>query len=368
MKKFMMLFVAVVFMFGMVMPAAADTSFYGQVWFFTAMQDVTPADDDDLTTPVISDDDLVWEQDAASSRFGARFSGDVVSANVEIRPLGGSQMRHWNATWNLGGGKSLMFGQGWAPDFIGVAAKIKAPGIGNMDGDLRIPMIAFNMPAGPAKLTIAATEVNKTTSVSGYTATGTLENDVSMPKLFVKADIPVGPVSLLPFFGMKSYDIVDHETGTANETTIGIDSSAMGLNVTAKFGPATIKGTYWQATNGGLYAAYVTSVGPRYYDNALHDSEESGMGVSVAFKANDMITLQGGYGVLTSEVDTSTTTTYEIEEDLTYVNAVINLAKGVELAVYYEMYDKGEEVETNVTPNNDRGETDYYGARWILRF
>lgn len=371
MKKFLMLFVAVVFMFGMVMPAAADTSFYGQVWFLTFIQDTESADDGNPATPQRTDDELIWEMDEGSSRFGARFGGDVVSANVEIRPLGGSQMRHWNATWNLGGGKSLFFGQGWSPMFLPSDAKIKCGAYGEMADEVRNQYIQFKMPAGPAKIMISAVKPRTPYSVTigaAASASGTTEYyndaDVSMPKMILSASIPVGPVTIDPFYGFASYDLED----TASQKTISVDSSALGLRVIGTFGPATVRAGYFQATNYNQFASISSpDLGPLYDGTTMWDSDYTGMHASITFKVNDMIKLQAGYGTGASERTINAVTT-EYERTSTYVNAPITLAKGVTVDVFYEIDDYGDVSITGVTPDVAQGERTYTGARWILRF
>jgi hypothetical protein len=363
-----MLLVAVVFMFGMVMPAAADTSFYGQVWFLTYIQDTESADDGDPATPQRTDDELIWNMDEGSSRFGARFGGDVVSANVEIRPLGGSQMRHWNATWNLGGGKSLFFGQGWSPMFLPSDAKIKCSAYGEMADEVRNQYIQFKMPAGPAKIMISAVKPRTPVTFSNVVVSGTTyqytDVDVSMPKMILSASIPVGPVTIDPFYGFNNYDLED----TATQKSVSVDSSAYGVRAIAQFGPATVRFGYFEATNYSVFASISSpDIGPSYDGTTMYDSDYTGMHASVTFKVNDMIKLQAGYGTGASERTINAVTT-EYERTSTYINAPITLAKGVTVDVFYEIDDYGDVSITGVTPDVAQGERTYTGARWILRF
>lgn len=114
MRKYFIICVSIVFLLTMALPAGADVSFYDRVYFFNYLEDIT-SPEATAGGQQTSDDNLIWELDQRSTRFGAKFKGDSVDANVENRAKASSYVRLWNATWKMGGGKSLRCGQAYSP-------------------------------------------------------------------------------------------------------------------------------------------------------------------------------------------------------------------------------------------------------------
>jgi hypothetical protein len=370
MRKYFMILIGVVLMFGMVLPAAADVSFYGRVYFDHYIKNTTDAAAT-AGAQQTSDDDLIWEQDAGSSRFGANFKGEAVSANIELRRKTSSYVRHWNATWHMGGGKSLRFGQAYSPLYLPAAdAIIKSAGYGSMADNGRNEHVVFTIPAGPAKIMITGfkpqTTYTTTISAAGSTS-GTTEyytdTDVSIPKLAISAMIPTGPVTIEPFYGFNNYDLED--TGTTQKS-ISVSSSAYGLRATVMLGAATIRANYFQATNFKIFSDDSFDYGPSYDGTTMYDSDYTGMHVSVAYKLSSIVALNAGYGVAASE-RTINAVTSERERTSTYANVALKLAKGVQLDIFHEIDDHGEE-KTTGSAGVDQGEITYTGARWVIRF
>jgi hypothetical protein len=361
MRKYLMVCIAVVFMFGMVMPAAADTSFYGQVWFDMYQNDTTNAGVNPIPD---GDSDLVWQENAANSRFGAKFKGDVVDANVEIRRNVSSYVRHWYADWKMGGGKTLRIGQNWDAAFVPAGKWTFIGGTADLAGRVRTEQVTLLMPAGPANLTIAL-ETPATASISGFNDT-----DTSLPLVFFKAGIPAGPATLTPFVGYNTYSQVTGE-GTALQNSIDVDTTIFGINVKVNFGQVNVAFVGFSGTNlstgffGDAYSpVYVSAT------KTLYDSDTTGYHAAVGFKVSDMVKLQGGYGSYTTEVDTSTTSTTEKSASGYYANAVFTLAKGVEFIVAYDFKDKGDvDVTTaGTTVSTPQGDQTCIGARFKLYF
>jgi hypothetical protein len=59
--------------------------------------------------------------------------------------------------------------------------------------------------------------------------------------------------------------------------------------------------------------------------------------------------------------------TSERERTSTYANVALKLAKGVQLDIFHEIDDHGQE-KTTGTADVDQGEITYTGARWKITF
>lgn len=145
-----------------------------------------------------------------------------------------------------------------------------------------------------------------------------------------------------------------------------LDSSAYGLRATAGFGAATVMANYFQATNFTIFSSDSFHYGPSYDGTTMYDSDYTGMHASVSYKVNDMIKIQAGYGIATSE-RTIGANTFERERISTYVNVPITFAKGVTLEMFHEIDDHGEENSAG-SPGVDQGEITYTGGRWKITF
>jgi hypothetical protein len=360
MRKYLMLCIAAVCVFGMVMPAAADTSFYGQVWFDMYQNTTTNVG----VNPIPADDsDLTWAMNDGNSRFGARFKGDVVDANVELSRTPGT--RHWYADWKMGGGKTLRIGQTWDALFVPVGKWVFIGGTADLAGSVRVEQVTLLMPTGSANLTIALEEPTSST-LTGFT-----EADTSLPKLVVKASFAAGPASLTPFVGYNSFSNVTGE-GTAGAAEVDVDSTIFGINAKATFGQTSVGIVAFSGTNlasGGFFSA---AYAPVYVaaTKTLYDSDTTGYHASVVYKVSDTLQLRGGYGSYTTEMDTAVNTKKEKTVTGLYANAVFTLAKGVDLYLAYDFKDNGDEDVTTAgtTVTTPQGDQTRIGARFILAF
>jgi hypothetical protein len=283
------------------------------------------------------DDDLVWDIDDSSTRFGVRFKAGKVGANVEIRPRdrqavktramsapGAMDMtRHWNATYDLGWGTFLL-GQGWTPTFNPICNECLLGGGGTLDayGDTgfsaRAPMIQISAPIK------AINGLVKFALLKPYTDTGALastvndvgrdicpnfveEFDTTIPKIEASLAGAFGPLS---FTVRGGYNTVEY-TNTANDSSESLDSWVVAGDLTYSFGPFYVRGTGYVAQNHSTYGTgappvaiglFPTQIGAA---TSFTDVDNYGYYGVAGFKFNDMVSVEAGWGKRFSERDST---------------------------------------------------------------
>jgi hypothetical protein len=250
----------------------------------------------------------------------------------------------------------LLVGQTYTPLFYLVSNQVWGS-----DNDLvkfggiysgRQPMIQLAM--GPLK--IALVKPKAAGGVTPYTDT-----DTTMPKLEVAYSFKAGPVSLKPMFGYASYDEEDTVTGKSES----IDSYILGIGFSGGFGAAYVKGSIYMGTNVANYGFYQDADGSADWDGTkVVDNDSMGYQLIVGFKASDMITVEGGFGSVESELDLPGT--WEDEATAYYVNATINLAKGCFIVPEFGVLDHKD--QTSPSGKTEQGDTTYFGAKWQINF
>jgi hypothetical protein len=348
MRKLLVLLSAVAFVVAFTVPAmAADWGFYGSARMATFINDVTPAG----ANP-ISDDDLQWDLQG-NSRIGANVKAGAIGGRFEYGST--PQRRLLYGTWNFGGG-TLELGQDYTPLFYLVSNQVGAG-----DNDLvnfggiysgRQPMIQLAM--GPLK--IALVKPAAAGGVTPYT-----DEDTTMPKLEVAYSFKAGPVSLKPMLGYASYDEEDQATGRSES----IDSMILALGFSAGFGPAYVKGSVYMGTNVADYGFLQDADGGAGWTGTeVADNDSMGYQLIVGFKASDMITIEGGFGSVESELDLPGT--WEDTATAYYINATINLAKGCFIVPEIGLLDHEDQIVNGV--KTEQGDTSYFGAKWQINF
>jgi len=367
MRKLLVLLSAVAFVVAFTVPAmSADWSFYGSSRMETFMYDVTPAG----ANPT-SDDDLAWNLQG-NSRIGADVKAGAVSGRFEYGST--PNLRLLYGAWNFGGG-TLSLGQMYTPLF-----SIYSNQVGAGDNDLvtygaiyagRKPAIQLAM--GPLKIALVqpnAVNIDPAVAAGYSIATGTIvavpasgtftDTDTSMPKLEVSYGFKAGPVSLKPMLGYQSYDVVK-----ANDAGESVDSYILGISYNAGFGALYVKGDVYMGQNVANYGFLQDADGSADWDGTkVVDNDSMGFNLIVGFKASDMITVEAGYGSVSSELDLPGT--YEDEANSYYVNATINLAKGCFIVPEIGKLDHADQIENGV--KTEQGDTTYFGAKWQINF
>ena len=388
MRKLLVLLSAVALMVAFTVPAiAADksVSFYGRVWMDTFMEN----DSKEATGTNFDDSDLRWDMnDNGTSRFGAKFKWDNMSANVEIRPLSASMYRQWWGSWNFGGG-SLLVGHTWSPLYLNTTicgqceAGGTAGGYGFWVGDLRQAQIRLTM----GGLTVALVEPNAGNAVlPAYSAGGQVidndptsgtygtiilapasgyktETDTTLPKLEVTYALKLGSIALVPFLGWQSYDVVN----TVTDKSYSIDGMVYGITAKAAFGPGFVKGQIWMSKNDKEWGnGYNTGFGA-YFDAAsdsIKDEDGMGYAATAGMKLSDTMSFEVGYGSVEYELDRPGT--WEDDASSMYAQLNIAIAKGFTVTPEIGVVDYGD-IKTP-TGTTKEGDMTYYGAVWKIHF
>ena len=358
MRKLLVLLSAVALMVAFTVPAiAADksVSFYGRVWMDTFIEDYSK----EATGTDFDDSDLRWDMnDNGTSRFGANFKWDNMSANIEIRPYSASMYRQWWGSYNFGGG-SLLIGHTWSPLYINTTicgqceAGGTAGGYGFWVGDLRQAQIRLTM----GGLTVALVEPNAS-AVNGAAGADT---DTTLPKLEATYALKLGSIALVPFLGWNSYDIVD----TATDQSKSVDGMVYGITAKAGFGPGYVNGQIWMTQNGKEWGdLYHTGFGAYFDGTKVVDEDGMGYSVTAGMKLSDTMSFEVGYGSVEYELDRPGT--WEDDASSMYAQLNIGIAKGFTVTPEIGVIDYGEQINDGV--KTKEGDMTYYGAVWKIHF
>jgi hypothetical protein len=345
MRKLLILVSAAALVVAFTLPAAAETSFYGNVRMWTGWESFDPdvAGQDSV-------DNTSWMLDTGSSRVGAKFKHDSVGANVELRPNNGSYYRHWYGTWNWGGG-TLVVGQTWAPTFACVGSQICEGGstgsYGDNWGSLRSPQIAIWL----GSLKLAALTPNQV-AYGGGTASGML------PKIEGQYALKAGPAALTIYGGFNSSE---EEVGN---TSYDYTSYLFGATAKIGFGAGTLGVNLFTSKNPKEYGHVGSKAQTAQIAGTDIDEVDSmGFMVDFSYKLSPMMKIYVGFGQAMHELDVAGTD--EITNTMIYVGLPITLAKGVtltpEIGSITDEHDTG--AATTPAPS-----TTYYGAYWFIAF
>jgi hypothetical protein len=377
MRKLFVILAAVAFVVACSMPAMAaekEVSFYGSTYLDTFWI----KNSQELTGTGHDDSDLEWGFDNGARsgvRFGARFKSGDVGGHIEIRARqrtdSGARahefVRHWYGTWNFGPG-TLVVGQTWAPTFSAVSNSMHETGNSLLFGDCisacRVPGIQLWFPLEFGTLKLAGLELQG--YAAGTAVPGAVDIDLTLPKLELAFDFnKLGPVALKVFGGWQSWAEV-----TAADKEYDIDAWVYGLRAEANFGPAKVKGVIWNAQNIRQYnfdAAGGNPFNPILIGDNIEDVDTFGWFAAIAFKMNDMVEFEVGYGQVKSERANGAGVADDEDEDQMWnLMATIQLAKNVYLYPEIAKYDYKDRVTRGVS--SEEGDTMAYGVGWMIKF
>jgi hypothetical protein len=342
---------------------AAEWNFYGSARFATFSVDADP----DLPG-VDSDRDTRWNQQG-NSRIGATVKfNDEIGGGFEYSHSGGNVgVRKMYGTYNFGAGE-LLIGQDYTPS----SSYFYSNSVYDSDGDLlgvgqfyvgRVPMIQLKF--GNLKLAFidpnTKGEVFTTESLVAYNSvtdtvgTFTGDGDTTIPKIEASYRFK-GEMFFVDFFG--GYQTYEVESGPQS---YDVDSYVVGIGAGLNFGPVFFNAGFHMGENLGNYGAYNPT---GLLDEAvvidggnLEDQEGMGYLGVLGFKANDMLTIEAGYGREESEIR-------DFEQDATqyYLNATINITKGFFIVPEIGMIEVSED-GVSAEP-----EIFYAGAKWQINF
>jgi hypothetical protein len=356
MRKLLVLLSAVALMVAFTVPAiAADksVSFYGRVWMDTFIEDYSK----EKTGLGFDDSELLWDVEGnGTSRFGAKFKWDSMSANVEIRPSNTSVYRQWWGAWNFGAG-SLLVGHTWSLLYINTAicGQCEAGGssgqLGNWVGTLRQPQV---------RLTVGSLAV----ALEKPYSVGTLslaDKDFTLPRLTATYALKLGSIGLVPFLGWQSYDEVD-----AADKSYGVDGMVYGITARMPVGPGYVNAQVWMSKNDANWGNYYHNGFGGAVLSGTTIKDEDGMGYTLVagMMLSDTMKFEVGYGHNEYELDLPGT--YEDTSNAYYAQLEIKLAKGFTVTPEFGKVDDDEKITNGVV--SKEGDLTYYGAVWKIHF
>jgi hypothetical protein len=351
MKKLFVIFASIALVAAFAVSAtAADWSLYGNARMATFWHSTdTGAVDGD-------DDDLQWDLQG-NSRFGAKVKNENIKAQFELglkAENGGDDQdvgtRRIEATWDLGS-PALTIGKTYGP-----VNQLLSGRVFGSDGNLLGTGFLYGgrpalMQLGFGSFKVALIQPK----TDNFPAVAATDVDETLPKLEASWGLKGDMFSFNIMGGYQTYDL----EGGAGVSDVGVDSTVIGADVVVNFGAATVRVGASQLTNGGNARWAGGSVAtPNTAGTDVDDVDSLQYAVVVAFKASDTATFEGGYGF--REHDSDAVGVKNDEETGWYVQAVLQVAPGVFIIPEIGGDDK--------LGTDDKGDQQYFGAKWQINF
>jgi hypothetical protein len=332
-----------------------------------------------------------WDLNTYTSNLNfSATSGDVTGC-VEIRPKTDSYLRLFYAKWNFGVG-DLTIGQAWTPlnmfysnqvgqdwaSMIGYGAmwELRKPLIQVKIDGLKLALVKPNTP----KLYSRAWDGAKYVGVTGDT-------HANMPKAESSYTLGLGPIVLDLYGGYNQYQLT-LDNAYQKKETLKIKAWVYGAGVTANLGPLKASASGYKARNGGVMgigedtnlATY--SMPDITATNDLINCDSMGLLAVVSYVVIPQITLEAGWGQLTSKMD-ERSRNYALDDGwyqkqkvmAYYIQAKIMFAKNVYITPEFAVIDYGDEAQDPkylaywASPKEPKGGKEYYyGAQWEIKF
>jgi hypothetical protein len=288
----------------------------------------------DVSGRSVYDTGLTLRRLYGARRFGA---GTLLAAQayMPVAPVPS------NMLWNTGDGLSSC-----GPGYTGRLDELKVTG-----GGLAVGLIgngrASSFPAG--------------------TETGS-----SIARLEASYSFNVGPVTIKPFIGYNTHD--DLLSISATEKSYSIDCSLFGGMAQFPVGAFTISVGVYATRNCGNYGLAEDAAGfpvaDAFHSTATDSTEDvtsTGSALALNYKASDTITVQGGFGMISNEVDVASGVRAEFKVTAVYIQAMFTLAKDVYITPEIGSVDYSN-LRMSGTADTRLGDVSYYGAKWEIRF
>jgi hypothetical protein len=344
MKKLFVLFAALALVCAMTVPAAAeqDWNFYGsaRMTTFSETEADQPATDEEA--------DTTWALQG-NSRIGANVKGDVIDGRFEYGT--GVNVRLLYGDWKADA-FTLRIGQFYTPVNIFISNQVYGSdsdllNVGGFYGG-RQQAIQGTFAGGM----FAVALVNPSTTAG--TGDAALNTDTSLPKIEAAFNFKQDIWWITAQAGYNSIAI-----DTATDENLSINSMVYGVGGGVTFGPAYVNANVVGGTNWGSYGMWTDGVStPDVSGGDVNDNKTVGAQLIVGFNANDMLSLEGGYGMISHELDVSGAKSDDTK--CFYVQATINIAKGFSITPEVGQYDYSDDVED--------GKMTYVGAKWQMNF
>ena len=355
---------------------AAEWNFYGSARVLTQFSSTE-------TPPANTDVDTLQHGLAGNARIGANVkASDSLIGRFEYGtgssgPTGvtnAAVIRLLYGEWNFGAGK-LLVGQDYTPVFNITGNQIFSPAVGTSD-DVNMLMFgtAYSGREGQVKLKFGNFQIAMLAPGTAYNSTtvNADANAVVVSSLNTEATVPAFEASYRFamdnwwFVANGGYQTFDVRTG-AGTNWLDVDSYILAANAGITFGPVTLSGTVNVGQNSGNLITTRTAGAAGNAGNGkglaalqsgiVYDNETFGLGLVGQFKANDMFTIEAGYGYAENEYDIAGSQ----EDDVAtyYIQTTITLAPGVMITPEIGVVDFKQSGQDEIT---------YIGARWQLNF
>lgn len=337
MKKMIVAIAALALMAGSAY--AADWNFYGsaRVATFWYDQDVIDGADGDLQL----DESL-----HGNSRIGAKVKvSDELTGGFEYGASGGkANIRKLYGEWDFGGGK-LLVGQTYTPLNWFYSNQVYAT-----DNDLLAEGGIYSGRQAMIGLTFGGFKIaflSPSTTVTGATS-----EQVTIPAIEASYQLALDAVAIDFGGGYSTFE------STAGDVTSFVFAAGAAFNMAGFF----LNGDVFYGQNvGNLLAIEVD--GDHGWDDGyaaasggdILDNDCLGFLLVAGYKINDIITVEGGYGYVQTELDDAD----KDKNSSYYVNATVNFAPGVFIVPEIGFFD-GDEA-------GDYEEV-YYGLKWQINF
>ncbi len=371
MKKLFVIF-AVIGMVGMFAATtmAADWSFYGSARMGTWWVTEDKKGDEEM--------DLAWAEQG-NARIGARVAvSDTLSGRFEYGVSGGNaNQRLLYADWDFGAGV-MRVGQAYAPGNIFISNQVFGSdnNILNFGGMYsgRVEEISFKF----AKIFEIAFIQPSTGYLEGYydgvndpTAGGPGDDggtniDITIPKIEAALVYNQENWWVQGTFGYQTMKAKDETAGIAG---VDVDVTSYMYGVGGMFNMAGfyVGAVVMGGSNVDPYGLYVsTDATPTPTADAngkitgTDDTTTLGYNLVLGYTINDMLTVEGGWGYISSDNDN-----YDKADAATayYINLPITLAPGVSITPEFGVEDQLKDAN-----DVDEGSDTYFGAKWMINF
>ena len=375
MKKLIVILAVIAMVGGFTASALAEVELYGsaRMWTYWVNQD------EEVTGTGHTDGDLLWTT-GPFSRFGANFKSDKIRGTFELDYRDGAgffgnfpdtdnetgssyyqmRVRHLFGEWDFGSGK-LLVGRTWPlTDWNVSMIQITGAGIQPFGGcglnlarksQVRLTFgdlkIAFLTPQGQAS--------------NAYAADGFGSMDTVFPQIEARYSMKL-EMAELDFLGAYQYYKAENQ---ATDVSDSVTSYVLGVRAKMNFGPLYVNLTGKYEVNAQNYGM-VTAVDEMaiYENGSFKDNKAWGGAAVIGYKVNDMFTIEGTYGGIKSDADT--TLTNEDEAFGYGVTAKITLAPGVYLFPEIVVLDYSDVTEDGVV--TEQGKVTNYGMVWRIDF
>ena len=310
--------------------------------------------------------DTQWTLDKYTSRIGFFATSNDFTGCVELRPNPDDIVRLWYGKWDFGQGE-LLVGKSWTPLNMFYSNEAAEDDNGLLDNgslyELRQPMVQLKM--GGFK--VALVEPGTAELYDRGTFDYATNVKTTWPKIELGYSHEFGPIVIDLYGGYNSFDI------ELTDEDITVDSYVYGAGVTGRFGPVRISVAAYKAKNGGAMgiSEALNYTKPEILaDNSLVDADSLGLQAVLAYKVHEKVTLEAGWGQISSEIDDGTGADDWYQEQTVntiYLQARISLTKNMYIIPEIGRIDYGGALLSSEA-DGDAGEKTFFGAQWRLDF